>query len=216
MGVMTLADPPAASPLNRGSFYRLSVGQYHAMIDGAILKPDANAELLYGPLVRKLSKTPPHSTARTKLLRLLQAAVGETVRAQVPITLGDGDGEPDIAVVRGRAEDYATRHPAPAEVESVIEVADASLQTDRGVKLHGYARAGIKAYWIVNLTHRTIEVYTRPSASTTLDQAVEDLQQAGAQRDAGYGERRVYGPGELIPHAVADRAASVPADVVLP
>jgi Uma2 family endonuclease len=44
----------------------------------------------------------------------------------------------------------------------VIEVADTTVARDRGIKLRGYARAGIAVYWIVNLIDRTVEIYTAP------------------------------------------------------
>ena len=47
----------------------------------------------------------------------------------------------------------------------VIEVAESSLDLDRGEKLEIYAEAGIADYWIVNLVDFTIEVYRRPSGS---------------------------------------------------
>jgi Uma2 family endonuclease len=44
----------------------------------------------------------------------------------------------------------------------VIEVADESLAIDRGPKLTIYAEAGVPEYWILDLAHRTVEVYTQP------------------------------------------------------
>ena len=66
-------------------------------------------------------------------------------------------------MVRGDRRDYLQRHPAPDDVLLVVEVADASLARDRGVKKQSYAQAGIPIYWIVNLPDRQIEVYTDPT-----------------------------------------------------
>jgi Uma2 family endonuclease len=44
----------------------------------------------------------------------------------------------------------------------VIEVADSSLDYDRGEKADLYATAGIKDYWFVNLIDRCVEVFRDP------------------------------------------------------
>jgi Uma2 family endonuclease len=45
----------------------------------------------------------------------------------------------------------------------LIEVADTSLETDRGAKLELYARAGIQEFWIVDLTTDGVLVHRKPS-----------------------------------------------------
>ena len=44
----------------------------------------------------------------------------------------------------------------------IIEVADSSLDSDRGAKLQVYASSGVPEYWIVNPRERCIEVHTAP------------------------------------------------------
>src|SRR5262249_46760367 len=72
----------------------------------------------------------------------------------------------DCAIVRGNARTYLTRHPGPADIGLVIEVADTTLAGDRADKCRIYARAGLACYWIVNLNDRQVEVYTSPSGPT--------------------------------------------------
>ena len=144
---------------------RLSVSQYHDMIAAGILTSDDPVELLEGWLVPKMVKNPPHSTARhltTKALEQILPA-GWHVRSQEPITLGDSEPEPDVAIVRGDPGQCERSHPGPENLALVVEVADASLHRDRSIKKQVYARAGIAVYWIVNLQERRIEVYTAPS-----------------------------------------------------
>ena len=94
--------------------------------------------------------------------RMLPA--GYFLSRQDPITLSDGEPEPDLMVVAGSEDDYTLRHPFPAEVPLVIESSDCSLRIDRKAKLRSYARAGIVAYWIVNVNARCIEVYGDPDS----------------------------------------------------
>lgn len=73
-------------------------------------------------------------------------------------TLANSEPEPDVAIVRGRLDDFSSRHPGPNDVSLVVEVADKTLVTDR-FKAQLYAGAGIPVYWIVNLSERAIEVF---------------------------------------------------------
>src|SRR5437764_4760752 len=122
---------------------RLSIGQYHAMIDAGILTDDDPVELIEGILVYKVPKEPRHSIALAKLQRAITPLLPSDVslQTQEPITLADGEPEPDAAIFHGKPEDYPQRHPGPDEVMLVIEVADTTLARDRGIKLRSYARA---------------------------------------------------------------------------
>jgi len=152
-----LPEPPEA-------VFRLSVEQYHTMIEAGVFADDERVELLEGILVRKMSKNPPHRIVVGNLLELMFKTLpaGWHYQSQDPVTLSDGEPEPDGAVARGARGDYRGGHPTPADVPLVIEVADSSLRLDRGIKLRSYARAGIGEYWIVNLVDGVVEVYTRP------------------------------------------------------
>jgi hypothetical protein len=46
----------------------------------------------------------------------------------------------------------------------IVEVADSSLQLDRGERASLYARARIADYWIANLIDNVLEVYRDPVA----------------------------------------------------
>ncbi len=166
--------------------YRLSVAQYHAMAKAGILGEDDPVELLEGWLVQKMTKHRPHSLSTLLIREALRSLIssGWYVDTQEPVTTEDSEPEPDIVVVRGSPRDYADRQPAPADVSLVIEVADSTLQTDRGRKLRLYARVGIAIYWIVNLTERQIEVYSDPS---------------GPAPAPSYRECRIYVAGDPLP-----------------
>ncbi len=147
--------------------YRMSVDQYHAMIEAGILTEADNVELLEGWLIHKMTKKPTHPVANELVADALRGLVpaGWFVRMQDPITTQDSEPEPDVAVVKGKVRDYIKRHPLPEEVALVVEVADATVKQDRTIKQRIYARAGIPVYWIVNLEARKLEVYTQPGGS---------------------------------------------------
>jgi Uma2 family endonuclease len=87
------------------------------------------------------------------------------IRVQNPIRipLNASEPEPDLVWVRKQAS--PDNHPDPEGVLLLVEVADASLATDRAEKLSIYAEAGVADYWIVNRIDEQIEVYRRPRGS---------------------------------------------------
>lgn len=187
---MTVATaPPATSErfaLPPEPVLQFTVAQYHEMARTGILVDGEPIELLEGWLVNKMTKYPPHSVATFETRRVLERLVpaGWLVDTQEPITTHDSEPEPDVAVVRGSRRDYLDHHPSPRDVGLLVEVADTSLDRDRGWKKRIYAAAGIPCYWIVNLIDRQVEVCTQPS---------------GAGPRADYASREVFQPGDSIP-----------------
>lgn len=118
-------------------------------------------ELIQGALVTMGPQGARHVETIKRFNRLLMFALG--TRAQVlvqsPLAIADdSEPQPDLAVVPIR--DYSAEIPSHAHL--VIEVAEASLRKDRGVKAALYAAAAIPEYWIADLTVDMIEVYTEP------------------------------------------------------
>ena len=70
---------------------------------------------------------------------------------------------PDLSIVRGDVNDYDTRHPEPADVALIVEIAKTSLHQDREQAVI-LGAAGIPVYWIVNIDDRQLEVYAGPVA----------------------------------------------------
>ena len=156
------------------------------MIQTGLLTEDDPVELLEGWLVPKMARNPPHDIALELAVEMIRPCLpsGWRIRVQSAITLSDSEPEPDVAVVCGPVRSHVSRHPGPAEVGLLVEVADSSLVHDRTEKGRVYARAGILVYWIVNLVDALVEVYTSPSGPATTP---------------GYGQRQDYRPGDLVP-----------------
>ena len=161
------------NPAVRSLASRMSVEQYHRFSEAGIV-PE-RTELLRGIVVDKMSKSPLH----VLIVRLLTEWLTQResndrhVRKEEPLTFTDSEPEPDVAVVKGRAEDYRFAHPTTAEF--IIEVAISSLELDRE-KGNIYAEAGVPEFWIVLPQEQAIEVYTSPS--------VEGYQQMRRHEDA--------------------------------
>jgi Uma2 family endonuclease len=183
---MTVATATAATP---DPIARLSVEQYHKMIQAGIFTDDNRVELLEGLLVQKMSKKPPHRVATKLVNRALESVVpaGWYVDSQEPITTDTSEPEPDAAIIRGDTRDYTDRHPGPDDIALVVEVADASVELDQRIKQRVYASASIAVFWIVNLIERRVQMYTRPSGPAT---------------EPGYGHRQDFALGESLPVVV--------------
>lgn len=163
--------------------------EYYRMAEAGILAPDERVELIEGQIVRMPPQTPPHAAMVGVACEALAAVLcpGSHLRGRLPLTLGPySEPEPDVAVVRGAPRDYVQAHPSTALL--VVEVADTTLEFDRGRKGGLYARGGIPEYWIVNLPDRTLEVYRDPGPL--------------ADRPADYGYRsirRISPPDSVAP-----------------
>jgi Uma2 family endonuclease len=97
---------------------------------------------------------------------LLIRAVGNqaVVSTQNPIVLGEfSEPQPDIALLKPRDDFYSRSHPTASDVVLLIEVAESSLRYDREVKVPLYARHGIPAVWLVDLTSGRLLLLSGPT-----------------------------------------------------
>jgi Uma2 family endonuclease len=162
--------------------HRFTVAEYHRMAAAGILGEDSRVELIRGQIVDLAPIGAPHLGMVNRLTRLLPGVLSGRgmLSVQNPVRLDDGsEPEPDIAVLRPRADDYATATPCPSDVLLLIEVADTSLDDDRLIKVPLYAESGIAECWVVNLVDRVVEVYRQPA-------------------NGRYAEVRRVGPGEIL------------------
>ncbi|HEV2124992.1 MAG TPA: Uma2 family endonuclease [Chloroflexota bacterium] len=146
--------------------FQFTVDDYYRLAEVGILKPDDRVELIEGEIVRMSPIGSKHAATVERARRLFEGRLGDhvSVRSQNPVRLDRrSEPEPDLTLVRFRADYYAETHPTPRDVLLIIEVADTTLHYDRHVKALLYARAGIPEYWIVDLTGDAIEAHTEPS-----------------------------------------------------
>jgi Uma2 family endonuclease len=133
------------------------------MLEAGILKEDDPVELIHGQIVEVSPENRPHRAAIIKITQVLVEALDPqayAVQPQSTLPLDEHNvPEPDLAVLEGTPEELME---GELPVIFVVEVADTSLERDRGVKQAIYARAGIPVYWIVDLAARQLEVYSDP------------------------------------------------------
>ena len=172
-----------------GARRRFTVDEYYALAAAGILSPEERVELLDGEIITMAPMHSPHAACITDFDELLREALGRraTVRVQCPVRLNSGyEPEPDLAVLRRRADSYSQSHPVPDDVLLLIEVSDFSVRTYRQRKIPIYAQHGIPEVWLADLTRRQVDVYDQPTA-------------------AGYARMRTIGAdGSLTPAAFPD------------
>jgi Uma2 family endonuclease len=151
---MKTLDPPRIHQLTRYEYEKMGeVGLFVGK----------HVELIEGRIIEMSPMGSSHATCVTLIGETLREGFGQdfVVRWQMPLDLGEtSEPEPDVAVIPGRARDYALAHPKTAAL--IVEVAESSLDYDRVEKASLYAKAGIKDYWVVNLVDRWLEVSRDP------------------------------------------------------
>ena len=149
--------------------------QYHRAIGNGFWPEETGTELIGGLVVRKdrsAAGEDPMTVGDRHRLATQQLAArapqfepfGCFLQKADPIAVPpDQEPEPDIAIVRGRIEDFADGPPGPAHILCVIEVSDSSLVRDMTVKLRVYAAAGVPVYVVVDLQHDVVLVHRDPN-----------------------------------------------------
>lgn len=182
---MNVSSPPVR--------HRHSVSEFQRMAQAGIVVEDDRIELIDGDLIDMAPIGSRHAGAVKRLASLLHATARGTavVSVQDPLQIDSySQPQPDIALLRSRADFYAESHPQPADVLLIVEVAEASLNYDRDVKVPLYARHGIPEVWLLDVAGRCLTVFRAPGSD-------------------GYGEQRRIVSAEsispvLLPAAVID------------
>ena len=148
---------------------RFTADEYHRMAEVGILSERDRVELIDGEIIVMSPTGNRHSACVSKATRALVRAVGDDaiVQPQGSVRLDlYYEPEPDLVLLRPRADFYSTRHRGPADVLLVIEVADSSLDYDRDVKAPIYAAACIHEYWLADLNANVVWRFTVPEQGT--------------------------------------------------
>jgi Uma2 family endonuclease len=176
-----------------------TVAEFHRMAEAGIFSEDDRVELLDGEIVEMTPIGSRHAACVKRLLRALDRGAGDRaiLGAQDPIRLGEhSEPQPDVVLVKPRADFYAAAHPGPEDVLLLVEVAESSAEVDRAVKLPLYATAGIPEVWLVDLAGERVEVYREPAAGgyqQTLTLARGDIVSPHAFPDLRLGVAEILG-----------------------
>jgi len=143
-----------------------------------ILGESDRVELLAGELVEMSPIGSRHAACVKRLNRLFSQRLSQRalVSVQDPIHLSErSEPQPNLVLLKPRADFYAQAHPQPRDVLLIVEVADTSGDYDRQVKIPLYAEAGIIEIWLLDLIKEFVEVYRQPVAREYRE--IQQLQQ---------------------------------------
>lgn len=141
----------------------LTVDDFERMVDVGILGENDRVELLEGQLTEMSPHSPQHAGIVQWLADEFRIAIARHVagvRVQLPLRFAPlSEPEPDIAIVPAGL--YTREHPTRAML--VIEIAMTSRALDLGTKAEIYAAAEVAAYWVIDISARTIHVHGSPA-----------------------------------------------------
>jgi Uma2 family endonuclease len=139
---------------------------YDQMIDAGSLRKEHKIELIHGQLIAKMPIGTKHTGMVKALANVLFAKLGARVviGVQDPVALHEySEPEPDLSILRPPVLSYQDRHPEPADIFFLIEVADSSLRFDREGKVPLYAACDIPETWLVDVNDKAITIFSQPN-----------------------------------------------------
>ncbi len=142
--------------------YRIPIEQYHTFIEAGGFEPDARVELIDGLLVEMSPRTKEHEQAIDWLLKWLAKSLDHDRfqhGAGRALTLGNSEPEPGLVVFRPSVR--RPYHPGTAQL--VVEVSVSSLHHDLVTKRCVYASAGVREYWVVDISGRRVVRHCQPA-----------------------------------------------------
>ena len=144
--------------------YKWTVEDYHQLIETGLLEGKP-VELLEGELIEMSPEGIPHSFTNRSVADYLRTLLkGQAFISEAhPITLDNSEPEPDIAIVRLPNDIYKLHHPYPQDIHWLIEVSNRTIEKDTKEKTVIYARNGIPEYWVIDLPHNKVWVFTQPN-----------------------------------------------------
>ena len=153
------AELPAAT------FRRFTVADFLRMDQAGLFDQNGRVELIDGRILDMSPIDSPHAGLTARLTNLFARRLGDAVivSMQNPLEIDlHGMPQPDVLLLKPRADFYADSHPRPEDVLLLIEVSDSTLRFDKRVKLPLYARAGITETWIADVPGRAVWISRGP------------------------------------------------------
>ncbi len=157
---------------------RFTLEEYHRMGEAGILDEDERVELIEGEIVEMTPIGRVHASvvARITQLFVVHFSGRAVVWVQNPLVLPRqvSEFQPDVGLLKPRADFYRAKRVEPDDVLLVVEVMDSSVAHDRRVKLPIYARAAIPEVWLVDVNESAVEAHREPTASGYRDRRLVD------------------------------------------
>ena len=145
-----------------------TVDEYYRMAEAGILGPEDRVELIDGEIIQMSPIGTRHAGSVNRATDLFSRSLAgrAVVSVQNPIQLNNyTEPEPDVLLLKPRADYYAAKKVWAEDALLIVEVADTTLRYDRDTKVPRYAAAGVPEVWIENLPGDALLVYRDPAAN---------------------------------------------------
>jgi Uma2 family endonuclease len=170
--------------------HSITVTEYVRMGEAHVFAHDARLELMEGEIVEMAPIASAHAAVVYRLDTLLRTVAPRAmVFVQSPLVVGDRSApQPDVTLLRPRADEYYNSLPVAADALLVVEVADTTLAYDLEVKRPLYARAGVAELWVVDINRREVHAFREPEMDYSIHRILTLRDPAGvaALGEAGF------------------------------
>ena len=142
--------------------YRFSVEEFNKLGEAGIFDEDDRVELLDGEIIVMSPIGSEHAAAVLRIGWYFQQRLGKKAltSTQNPTVIDEfSEPQPDLMLLKPKADFYKRAHPRPEDILLLVEVSDTTLVYDRGRKLRKYAECEVPEVWIVNLKKMVIEQF---------------------------------------------------------
>jgi Uma2 family endonuclease len=145
-----------------------TVDDYYRMAETGIIGPEERVELIQGEIVKMSPIGDRHAACVIRANRLFTGLLQgkATIGSHTPAQLTDySEPEPDLVILKLRADDYFAKKVHAEDVLLLVEVSDSTLRYDRDTKVPLYAAAGIPEVWVEDLTGNELLVFREPAGT---------------------------------------------------
>jgi len=147
--------------------FRFTVDEYYLLAEAGAFPEGLHTELMEGEIIAIPPSSPAHASHVDNVTDVFYGKLRSKyrIRSQSAVRISQTtEPEPDIAVVKARADKYTKAHPTPADTLLLVEVSKTTLEYDLERKAGIYAKAGIREYWVLDLKARRLHVFTGPTS----------------------------------------------------
>lgn len=174
------------SPSQSPAVHRWTRAEYETLVETGAFER-SRVELVDGQIIDMAPTSNVHVRCVSRLHTALVLALPPSefaVMGQSPFALDEfSEPEPDVVVLRSRADLWQDGHAQSSDVVLAIEVALSSWAYDSGPKLTAYARAALPEVWLIDLRQNIVHICREPI-------------------DGTYTDRHTARPGDTVPVSV--------------
>jgi Uma2 family endonuclease len=142
--------------------HKFTVDDVPRMQEEGIIPDGARLELFEGELVRMQAKNDAHERIKSELIRIIAKLLPQDLSMGVETTAYLADAayfDPDISIIPRHTD---IRDIKGLRISLVIEIADATLAKERGVKAQLYAKHGVRELWVIDAKRLTTYRFAHP------------------------------------------------------